>query len=142
MVLTRDLFEKYNAIEREIKRINRKLDYYASHPVSAVHGVVSGSRRSFPYSQCHFVVSGSDVKSDEARKRKIQNLIIELQNRKAEYEELQISIDIAIEDIEDIEMRQIIQYKYIDRLSDFEIGQELGYERSTISKKISDFFSE
>lgn len=140
-ILSRELLEKYNAIEREIKRINRKLDYYAMHPVAAVHGVVAGSRKSFPYSQRHFVVSGSDVKSDEKRKQKIQNLMIELQNRKREYEEMQIEIDIAIEEIEDIEMRQILQYKYIDRMTDFEIGQELGYDRSSISKKLTEFFS-
>lgn len=140
-MVSKELFEKYNAIEREIKRINRKLDYYSQHPMSGIHGVVSGSRRDFPYSECHFVISGSDVKSDEARKQKIQNLMIALQERKREYENIQIEIDIAIEEIEDIEMRQILQYKFIDRMTDYEIGNELGYERSTISKKISDFFS-
>lgn len=140
-MISKELFEKYNAIEREIKRINRKLDYYSQHPMSGIHGVVSGSRRDFPYSECHFVISGSDVKSDETRKQKIQNLMIALQERKREYENIQIEIDIAIEEIEDIEMRQILQYKFIDRMTDYEIGNELGYERSTISKKISDFFS-
>ena len=107
-MVSKELFEKYNAIEREIKRINRKLDYYSQHPMSGIHGVVSGSRRDFPYSECHFVISGSDVKSDEARKQKIQNLMIALQERKREYENIQIEIDIAIEEIEDIEMRQIL----------------------------------
>lgn len=141
-ILSRELFEKYNAIEREIKRINRKLDYYSQHPMSGIHGVVSGSRSDFPYSACHFVISGSDIKSDETRKQKIQNLMIRLQERKREYEKLQIEIDIAIEEIDDIEMRQVLQYKFIDRMTDYEIGNELGYERSTVSKKISDFFSE
>ena len=57
-----------------------------------------------------------------------------------EYENFQLEIDFAIEEIEDIEIRQILQYKYIEKWTDAKIGKELGYDRSTITKKINNFF--
>jgi len=38
-----------------------------------------------------------------------------------------------------MELRQIFQYRYIDEMTTMEIGELLGYDRSTISKKIDRF---
>ena len=140
MLLSRENMEKYSKLENEIKRINRKLDYYANNPVGGCHGVVKGSMGGFPYAECHFVVGAPDVKTTDERHKKVQSLIIELEEKKKEYEDFQLDIDFAIEDIEDLEIRQIFQYKYIEHMTDSEIGKLLGYDRSTISKKISLFF--
>lgn len=139
MKLSRELLENYITTEREIKRINQKLDYYSSHPLSSSHGVVKGSMGSFPYAECHFVVGAPDVKSTNERESKVRNLVCDLQSKKKEYEKIMLDLDIAIEDIEDMEMRQIIQMKYVDRCTDGIIGDTLGYDRSTISKKINKF---
>lgn len=140
MILSRENMEKYSALEREIKRINRKLDYYANNPVSGQHGVVKGSMSGFPYAECHIVVGAPDVKSTDERHKKVQNLLMELYANKKAYEEFIIDIEIAIEKVEDTEMRQILDYKYIEKLSDSTIGKKLGYDRSTISKKLTKFF--
>lgn len=139
MILTRQLLEDYLKMEREINRINKKLDYYANNPLGAEHGVVSGSMKKYPYAQCHFVVGAPSIPQTIHRQEKVRNLIIELGNRKNEYENLRTDIDIAIESIGDMEMRQIFQLKYIDKMTDRAIGKELGYDRSTISKKIEKY---
>jgi len=139
MLLTRERLEDYLKLRRELERINKKLDYYANNPLKGTHGVVKGSKRGFPYTECHIVVGAPSVKETEEREKKVRQLMITLSNRKKEYERLKIDIDIAIEAIEDMEMRQIFQYKYIDEMSDAEIGETLGYDRSTISKKIDRF---
>lgn len=140
MILSRENMNKYSKLENEINRINRKLDYYAKNPINGCHGVVKGSMTGFPYAECHFVVGAPDIGTTEKRYEKVQNLLIELGERKREYEDFQLEIDFAIEDIEDIEMRQIFQYKYIDKMTDSDIGRLLGYDRSTISKKLDRFF--
>lgn len=140
MVLSKENMEKYSKLENEIKRINKKLDYYANNPIGGSHGVVKGSMNRFPYAECHFVVGAPDIRSNEERHKKVQSLIIELGNKKKEYEDFQLEIDYAIEEIEDIEIRQILQNKYIDHMTDSEIGKFMGYDRSTISKKIDRFF--
>lgn len=140
MVLSRDNMSKYQNIEREINRINRKLDYYAANPIHGCHGVVKGSMGGFPYAECHFVVGAPDVKTTDDRHKKVMGLLVELSEKKKQYEDFQLEIDIAIENIEDMEMRQILQYKYIEHMTDTKIGRLLGYDRSTISKKIDRFF--
>lgn len=140
MVLSKENMERYSKLENEIKRINKKLDYYANNPIGGSHGVVKGSMNRFPYAECHFVVGAPDVRGNEERYKKVQSLIIELGNKKKEYEDFQLEIDYAIEEIEDIEIRQILQNKYIDHMTDSEIGKSMGYDRSTISKKIDRFF--
>lgn len=131
---------KYAQIEREINRLTRKIEYYASAPIKAEHGVVKGSMQQYPYAECHFEVSAPNVKSDEERNRKIQNLIITLENKKIEYENFELEIDLAIEEVSDMEIRQILEMKYIEKMKDYSIAEELGYERSTISKKLDRFF--
>lgn len=140
MVLSKENMDKYSKLENEIKRINRKLDYYAKNPIRGCHGVVKGSMGGFPYAECHFVVGTPDVKSTDERHKKVMGLIVELSEKKKQYEDFELAIDIAIEEIEDMEMRQILQYKYIDHMTDTEIGRLLGYDRSTISKKLDRFF--
>ena len=138
-VLTRQLLDDYSKLEREIERINKKLDYYANNPIRSSHGVVKGSMGKFPYAACHFVVNSPDIKDATVREKNVRNLVIELGNKKNEYENLKTDIDVAIESVDDMEMRQILQYKYIEELTDAEIGALLGYDRSTISKKISNY---
>lgn len=139
MVLTREVLEKYMNLEREINRLNRKLNYYSRNPITSQHGVVNGSMSGFPYAQCHFVVGAPDIKSTVSRMEKVQNLIIEIGEKKTKYEDMQLEIDIAIESISDAVIRQIIQLKYVERWTDEEIGNELGFERSTISKKLDKY---
>lgn len=140
LIITKQLLDDYSKLEREIKRINRKLDHYANNPLGASHGVVSGSMENHPYAECHFVVGAPSIPQTVHRQEKVRNLVIDLGNKKREYENLKTDIDIAIETIDNMEMRQIFQYKYIDEMTDAEIGKELGYDRSTISKKIERYF--
>lgn len=39
MVLSKENMEKYSKLENEIKRINKKLDYYANNPIRGSHGL-------------------------------------------------------------------------------------------------------
>lgn len=92
----------------------------------------------FPFAQCHFVISGSDVKSDENRNKKVSQLIVELRSKEEQYEKMKIDIEMFVEstDVLLLEESTILRLKYIDGYTDDQIGSELGYDRSTISKKI------
>ena len=139
MVLTKQILDDYLKLRRELERINKKLDYYANTPIRASHGVVQGSTKGFPYRECHIVVGAPSMADTQEREKKVRQLMAKLGERKKKYEQMKMDIDIAIENIEDMEMRQIFQYKYIDEMSNQEIGEELGYDRTTITKKINRF---
>lgn len=140
MEITREFLAQYVYLESEIKRIDRRLKYYKEHPLVSEHGVVKGSMGQFPFAECHFVVSAPRVLSDEERKKKIRQLAIDLEGNKQLYFDMQLQIEEYLEKISNLEMKSILKMKYIDRKRDCDIAKELGYERSTITKKIDSFF--
>ena len=135
-MITREFLAQYVYLDSYIKSIRRRLKYFESHPVFAEHGVVSGSMKCFPYAQCHFVVSGPNVKSDEERKKLVSQLLVDLHGNEQLYEDMKLDIEMFIESLESVEDKAIMRLKYIDKWTDERIGSELGYDRSTISKKI------
>lgn len=136
MIITREFLAQYVYLESYLKSIRRRLRYFEKHPVLASHGVVSGSMQEFPYAQCHFVVSGSNVKSDSERKRIVNQLIIDLRAHEQLYEDMKLDIEVFIDCLENIEDKAILRLKYIDNWTYERIGEELGYDRTTISKRI------
>ena len=140
MVLTRELLTQYGKLEREIRRIEDKLEYYSKLQVPSEYGVVKGSAKNFPYTEKTFVFSGSDVKSDEARQHRLRELLVLLQEKRNNFIELGIEVAFAIEEIDDIEMRQIIENKFINGMTDQQIGDIIGVERSVVSRKLTNFF--
>lgn len=141
MVLTRQLLNDYQSKEREIRRLEDKIEYYSSFVTPMEHGVVTGSMKDFPYAKCHFVLSGTNPKSDEERQTKLRQLLITLCERRDAFIDLEIEIGKAIEEIEGADLRQIIEDKYIKGLTDQEIADKMGYERSTVSHKINRYFA-
>ena len=136
MKLTKEMLERYTYAHNEIERLSRKIDRFSKKVVPSEHGVVKGSMRDYPYAEKHFVISGSDVKSDANYQKELKQLIINLREKQKEYEALDIEVGNAIEEIENPEVRQIVEYKYVYRMTDAEIAETLGVERSTITKKL------
>lgn len=136
MVITREFLAQYVYLDSYLKSIRRRLKYFEKHPVTSAHGVVSGSMKEFPYAQCHFVISGSDVKSDEERKKLVSQLLIDLHGNERLYEDMKLDIETFIESLDNIEDKTILRLRYIDNMSYEQIGEELGYDRTTISKRI------
>ena len=142
MVLTKQILDDYRNKDREIRRIEDKIDYFASYVTPMEHGVVTGSMKDFPFAKCHFVLSGTDPKSDDARQTKLKELIILLQERKTHFFDLEIEVGKAIEEIESPDLRQMIEDKYVRGLTDKEIATKMGYERTTVTKRIKAFLEQ
>lgn len=140
-VLTRDYLATYTYLESEIKRIQRRIKYYEDHPAQGVLGVVKGSMQQFPFAECHFVVSGPSIKNTEARERAIRQLIIDLKGNQQLFEDMKLDIELFLETLspEEIEIKYILALKYIDRKTDEEIGNEIGFSRRAIGNKIDRF---
>ena len=139
MKITAEYLAQYTYLESQIKRMRRKLKYYEKNPLKSQHGVVKGSMLDFPYAQFQFVISGPNVKSDEKRKELIQQLLIDLKGNEQLYEDMKLDIELFLEKVTDLEMKSILQMKYVDNISLEKIGAELGYDKSSISRKIDRF---
>jgi len=140
MIITAEYLAQYIYLESELKRIKRKLEYYKKNPLTAEHGVVKASMELFPFAECHIVVSGPNIKLDAERKATIKQLTYNLIGNQRLYEDMKLDIELFIETVKDLEMKSILSKKYVENWTDEKIGNELGYERSTITKKIDRFF--
>lgn len=140
MRLTKEILEQYGLMEREIKRIEDKIERYSCYQIPSEHGVVKGSMAEYPFAEKHFVLSGSDVKSEDALQDKIRQLLITLQQKRREFILFSADIGMAIEELDDVEMKELIDEKFIQRMTDNEIAQKHNLERSTVTKKFTKFF--
>jgi len=140
----REYLEHYAYINSQIKETKRKLKYYRNHPLKSEHGVVKGSMNMHPYAKCHFVISAPKVKSRQERDIAIAQLNAQLEYNQTLYEDMKLDVELFIEGMlnKDLEIKTILSMKYINGLTDEQIGNQLGFERSTISKKIEKFFVE
>lgn len=141
MVLTREYLANYTYLESEIKRIKRRIKYYEDNPLRSEYGIVKGSLKQFPYTECHFVVSGANVKSNEEREKMVRQLLIDLKGNEQLFEDMKLEIECLLEklNLEDMEMKHILTMKYIERRTENDIAVELGYDRRSIGKKIDRF---
>ena len=138
-MVTKESLENYLLIPAAIRRIDRKITYYQNHPLQTTYGSVKGSMPNFPYAECHFAVGVADAKDENARNIKVQQLMIDLLRNKKKYEDMKLEIELFIESIDDLEMKEIFNMKYIDLVGEVEIAKKFGYERSTINKKCSNY---
>lgn len=141
MVLTREYLANYTYLESEIKRIKRRIKFYEDNPLRSEYGIVKGSLKQFPYTECHFVVSGANVKSNEEREKMVRQLLIDLKGNEQLFEDMKLEIECFLENIppEEIEIKHILSMKYVERKTENEIAVELGYDRRSIGKKIDRF---
>lgn len=141
MKLTREYLATYTYLESEIKRLRRRIKYYENNPLTSEYGIVKGSLQQFPYTECHFVVSGANVKSNEEREKAVRQLLIDLKGNDQLFEDMKLEIECFLEKLgpEQLEMKQILYFRYVERWSYDEIARELNYDRTTVQKKIDRF---
>lgn len=143
MKLTREYLATYTYLESEIKRLRRRIKHYENNPLTSEYGIVKGSLKQFPFTECHFVVSGANVKSNEEREKMVLQLLIDLKGNEQLFEDMKLEIECFLEKlpVEEVEIKHILAMKYVERVSEGEIANELGYERRAIGKKIDRFLS-
>jgi len=143
MKLTREYLATYTYLESEIKRLRRRIKYYENNPLTSEYGIVKGSLQQFPYTECHFVVSGANVKSNEEREKAIWQLLIDLKGNEQTFEDMKLEIECFLEKLGpgQLEMKQILYYRYVERWPFEDIAKEMNYDRTTIQKKIDKFLT-
>lgn len=126
--LTKEDLEQLRALPAEIKVIQDSID---NLPV--VTDSVTGSRPHIPFDKHTITIEGIDAKRVRILRRRLKLKCEELQDR---IEEMEGWLD----GIEDSEIRTILRLRYRNGLTDTQIGDEIGYSRSSVSMKLSRFF--
>lgn len=134
--MTKEQIEELRYIEMSIKAIQEDLKQL-NESMQDVTGkvytdVVKGSTAEYPYIERHFQIEGVDYRSYERLRKKLQAKEWELQDKLAVLEEW-------LEGIEDERLYLIFRMKYRNGMTNKEIADELGYDKSRISQLINKY---
>ena len=142
MIITAEYLAQYTYLESALKRIERRLKHFNDNPLKTEHGVVKSTRKDFTYAQCHLVISGTKIKSESKRHIITSQIEIDLMGNYQLYTDMKLDIERFIETVKDLEIKDILSKRYMDNLTYEEIGRDLGYDRTTISKKVDKFLNQ
>lgn len=126
-------------LKKELELIDRKLDrlYERQENVPVVMGKVTGSSKDFPYTEVRTSVLMDEPKEAD----EIEKQIRIREKRKEQVESLITEIEQFIAEIPDSRDRQIFELVYIDGKKQREVANEIGLERSVVSKRITNYLN-
>lgn len=126
-------------LKKELELIDRKLDrlYERQENVPVVMGKVTGSSKDFPYVEVRTSVLMDDPKEADEIKKQIRIR----EKRREQVESLITEIEQFIAEIPDSRDRQIFELIYIDGKKQREVANEIGLERSVVSKRITNYLN-
>lgn len=126
-------------LKKELELIDRKLDrlYERQENVPVVMGKVTGSSKDFPYTEVRTSVLMDEPKEAD----EIEKQIRIREKRREQVESLITEIEQFIAEIPDSRDRQIFELIYIDGKKQREVANEIGLERSVVSKRITNYLN-
>ena len=134
--MTKERLEQLKYIERslksvqdDIKHLNRQI---ASSTGRTVTDVTKGSMPAHPYIERHYEIQGIDMSHYD-------RLCIKLREKEAELQKKLLELENWLEGIEDEKLYLIFRLKYRDGMTNRQIAQELGYDKSRISQLINGY---
>ncbi len=128
-------------LRKEVKRLWDKLvelQYGDGDNETIVSDKVRGSMAQFPYSARSFNLIGREQMSEECIKKR-DEISKKISN---DYYKLNCKINDAIDyinSINDSELRTILNYRYIDGLTEEQTAEVMYTSRSTVQRKIKDW---
>ena len=127
------------SLKKELELIDRKLDrlYERQENVPVVMGKVTGSSKDFPYTEVRTSVLMDEPKEAD----EIEKQIRIREKRREQVESLITEIEPFIAEIPDSRDRQIFELIYIDGKKQREVANEIGLERSVVSKRITNYLN-
>lgn len=135
--LSKKDFEDYQKIGLRISALQDRIQKLEEMEAQYEYGTVKGSNPDFPYQPMNFHVAGYNIRADEQKRLKIAALKLQLGREIEKEESKRLDVEEFINGIEDRTDNLIFTYYYLDKMSQEEIAQKLGMERSNVSRRIS-----
>lgn len=135
--MNRKQLESYQNNKRLVEW-NRKKIEEESREIPVVKGMVKGSSHEFPYIQQRFSVEMEEPGKANRVARKIALLEKEIQKAEQRMEE----VEQFILGIADIKVREILIYRYLDGMTNREIGERIGYTHGRVSQILSSYIKD
>lgn len=133
--MKKEELSKYVAYKKRVEKLYSDISDLEERDIETVFGKVKGSMKEHPYMERRFSVQ-MHVPEEEER---IQQMIWKKKQEVEELEALMREIEQFIDGIEDVYMKSIFEYRYLEGMTQAETGKKMGLDRSRISRKIDDF---
>lgn len=137
--MTKKELQCYKGLCRDIKDLESRIKRKEKTIDEVEHGVVVGSLPDFPYTRAHFNISGYNISKSSDRKEKLEREKEAYNGKIAEYEKRKDAILTYINSIDSPEIAQIFRLTFLDGLTQHEVGEAVGLDRSRVSRKIDDY---
>ena len=140
--MTQKELSRLQNIQKEIRVIQRQINDVGRSPrdynnAQYVFDKVKGSTSSYPYVETNFKVEGYDFGNYYAKLNRLKeklgvklNELMDERDRVTNY----------IETVDDTVIRMILTLKYINGLTWYQIGMEIGYSDRQVKRKHKKFF--
>ncbi|WP_313132621.1 hypothetical protein [Anaerocolumna sp.] len=133
--MTEKELSQYRKLKREAEDLQNRIDKQYDKEIDTGHSTVRGSSNEFPYTEFHFGVWVDDPKQIADRDKLIKVYSDRMENARKEI----LRIEQFISDIQDSELRQIFEYRFVDGLTQRQISKNVHLDQSVISRKIRNY---
>ncbi len=137
--MTEAELSQYRAIKLEIADLEARIKNLEHQKDGLIFDKVTGSMKDFPYTERRFTITGADPDEYKLRMRRIGELQRKRNLKLAELVQQESEMHDYIYSIPDSMTRQIFIMRFIDGLTQENIGQRLHIDRSVISRRINNY---
>lgn len=142
-MISKEILIQYSDLQEEVKEVRERIEKTEKQIAKIeeegnVKDTVSGGSGGIQ----HFVIDGFPYPEYSRKKTLLYSRKATLTSLEMELLELTNQVEEYIANIDDSKMRRILTMRFIDNLSFEQIGKIMGYDRTSISKKIDKFLSE
>lgn len=133
--MSKEELSKYVTYKKRIEKLQSDIMDLEERDIDVVSGKVKGSMKDFPYTERRFSVQ----MELPAEVEKVHKQIVKKRREADELEARMLEIEDFIDSIEDVQVKSIFEYRYLEGMSQAVVGKKMGLDRSRISRKIDDY---
>lgn len=133
--MTKKELAMYPVLKKRVEKLEHDIEDLKAKDIESVSGKVKGSMKEFPYIERRFSVQ-MEVPGEA---EKIRRQIAKKQKEIIEVREQMRDVENFIDDIEDLHIKTIFEYSFLEGLTQKEVGDKIGLDRSRISRKVDNF---
>lgn len=139
--MTEQKLEQLISLKQEIKILSKKIQKLSCTTINMTSDKVQASMSEFPYISTYVNIIGGDRQQDNIINKAVNIEKKILKDRLKKAKSLEKEIRVFIMSIDDSQIRQIIEYRYIDDLTWQEVGNIMNMDRTTVHKKLKRYLS-
>lgn len=136
-IMLKEELSKYVTYKKRVEKLQGDIADLEERDIDVVSGKVKGSMKDFPYTERRFSVQMELPEEVE----KVHKQIVKKRCEAEELEARMRAIEEFIDGIEDVHIKSIFEYRYLEGMSTEDVAKKYGYTKGRISQIVSNYFN-